>query len=182
MACNFLQTLKVPFRFIGQKTVSGFGPITAQASTGCRLAKRRRTNGRKSTCSLMSDCVFMSTTDYIAWELSNLTLAYRLREQCIKSYEKRSPLYYDQKKKFDKAKKEKAIHRKKLSARAMNGQTPAPSQPSGETRADFYIESQSLSTHLSKLGRFIGVNCDQTAPFIAKVRGITTAFPLYTLQ
>lgn len=120
--------------------------------------------------------------DCSTWEFSKLATEYKLREQLVKSFQERPPLDEEQKKKSDKASKDEAILRRELLNRALTGQVTAPSQPSGESGADFYIDSQILSSHLSKLGRFTGVNCDATAAFIAKVKGITTACPSFSWQ
>jgi hypothetical protein len=123
----------------------------------------------------------MTNNDCTTWDLSKLTVEYRLREQLVKSFAERPPLDDDQKKKHEKAKKEEVLLRNELFKRALNNQVTTPSQPQ-ESAADFYIESQILSSHLAKLGKFTGANHDATAPWLAKVKSITQACPSFTWQ
>lgn len=99
-----------------------------------------------------------------------------LKQQLIKTYESRPPVGSDQDDELSKAKKDLAELNEKFVTLAMQQPSGSASQVSAGD-ANYYVQSQILMSHLGKLGRFTGNNCEATNVFLQKVKGLIQACP-----
>ena len=119
-------------------------------------------------------------SDFTTWDQAKLNLEYKLREQLIQSFDARPPTTDLQRAELKQAKEQFEEFKVEILRRALAGENLSTGNSSGDFAANSYIESQIMMSHLGKLGKFTGANCDQTSLFISKVKQIRESCPSFT--